>query len=254
VINNIAKTKLQNGETVHGLFAPSSDDTQAELLALLGWDFVLFDCEHGFIEPKDIGKLSRACELHDVTPLVRIPGHHLQTVNRYMDAGAHGAVFPMINTAAQAEEVIQAMKYPPTGSRGLAGPRTADFGLTAPLNEYIQVANRETLVVTQVETRESIDNLDEILAVEEIDVVFVGPMDLSTSMGLCQQVDHPEVKAAIAQVAKAVVTSGKVFGIFVSDWESARYCQDDLGARFIATYINFFITAGSKTYLEKVKR
>lgn len=253
MIKNIVKEKLKKGDTVHGIFASNADDTQSELLAMLGWDFLVFDGEHGFLEAKDMGNLSRTCELHQVTPIVRIPGMHPQTVNRYMDAGAHGAIFPMINSAAEAEGAIQAMKYPPRGKRGLAGPRTADFGLTAPLDEYIQQANRETLVITQVETREAIANLDEVLDIEEIDCVFVGPTDLSTNMGLCGQLDHPEVKGAIAQIAKAVAKSGKALGIYVKDSDSARYCRDELGARFIATGVSFLVARGSIAYLGNLK-
>ena len=159
----------------------------------------------------------------------------------------------MINSAAEAEEAIQTMKYPPRGRRGLAGPRTADFGLTAPLEEYIRQANRETLVITQVETREAVANLDEVLSIEEIDCVFVGPTDLSTNMGLCGQLDHPEVKGAIAQIAKAVVESGKALGIYVKDSENARYSRDELGARFIATGLSFLVAQGSKAYLKNLK-
>jgi 4-hydroxy-2-oxoheptanedioate aldolase len=254
MIENLTKSKLQKGETVYGIFASNTDDTQAELLAMLGWDFIVFDGEHNFLEAKEVGNLSRTCELHKVTPIVRMPGRHPQTVNRFMDAGAHGAIFPMINSGAEVEEVIQTMKYPPRGKRGLAAPRAADFGLTAPLDEYIQKANRETLVAIQVETREAINSLDEILGIADIDVVFVGPTDLSTNMGLCGQLDHPEVKEAIAQVANKVVnTSGKELGIYVKDSHSARYYHDDLGAKFIATGVSFLIAKGSKIYLENLK-
>lgn len=253
MINNIAREKLRNGETVYGTFVDYSDGNLAELLGLLGWDFLAFDAEHGILEARDLTNLSRACELRQVTPIVRTPGRDPQMVNRYLEAGAHGVMFPMINSGAQAEEAVQAVKYPPRGNRGLAAPRVADFGLTAPLGDYIRQANRETLVITQVETREGIDTLDQVLDVEGIDVVFVGPVDLSTNLGLCSQLDHPEVKGAIERIARAVVDSGKVFGIFAGNREKARYVRDELGARFIATYLPFLIIDGSKAYLKDLK-
>ena len=119
----------------------------------------------------------------------------------------------------------------------------------------MNISNRPTgkRWFTQVETRGAIANLDEVLDIEEIDCVFVGPTDLSTNMGLCGQLDHPEVKGAIAQIAKAVAESGKALGIYVKDSESARYSRDELRARFIATGVSFLVAQGSKAYLGNLK-
>lgn len=253
MIKNLVKEKLNNGETVHGIFASNSDRTQTELLAMLGWDFLVFDGEHGFLEPKELADLSRTCELHKVTPIVRVPGSHTQTVNRYLDAGAHGVIFPMINSGEQAKQIVQTVKYPPVGMRGLAAPRAADFGLNTPLDEYINLANRETLIIAQVETMEALNNLDEILGVKEIDILFLGPTDLSTNMGLCGMLDHPEVKGVISKLARGIVSSGKIFGVYVKNWEDARYYRDERGARFIATGLSLLITKGSIDYLKNLK-
>ena len=134
----------------------------------------------------------------------------------------------MINNVEQAKQMVQT-KYPPEGMRGVAAPRAADFGLTVPLDEYINLANEQTLIIAQVETIEALDNLDDILGVEEIDVLFLGPTDLSTNMGLCGKLDHPKVKATISKLAKDIINSGKIFGVYVKDWENARYYQYELG-------------------------
>lgn len=253
MIKNSVKEKLDNGKTVQGIFASNSDGAQTEMLAMLDWDFLVFDGEHSFLEPKELTDLSRTCELHSVTPIVRMPGSHPQTVNRYLDAGAHGAIFPMINNVEQAKQIVQTVKYPPAGMRGLAAPRAADFGLTIPLDEYINLANEQTLIIAQVETIEALDNLDDILGVKEIDVLFLGPTDLSTNMGLCGKLDHPKVKATISKLAKDIINSGKIFGVYVKDWENARYYQHELGARFIATGLSLLITRGSKDYLKRIR-
>ena len=252
MITNLVREKLNNGETVHGIFASNSDGTQTELLAMLGWDFLVFDGEHSFLEPKELADLSRTCDLRRVTPIVRSPGSHPQTVNRYLDAGAHGVIFPMINSGEQAKQIVQTVKYPPVGSRGLASPRVADFGLTEPLDEYVIRANKQTLIIAQVETIEALSNLNEMLSVEEIDIFFLGPTDLSTNMGLCGKLEHPKVKTAIAQLSKDIISSGKIFGVYVKDWENARYYEYELGARFIATGLSLLITRGSKEYLKKI--
>jgi len=253
MITNIVRNKLQTENTVFGPFITSPDPQLAEFIALLGWDFIVFDAEHSSLTPLDIQNFSRACELRSVTPLVRTPGHEAHMVNRYLDAGAHGVMFPMISSGIEAHEAVQAVKYPPIGNRGLAAPRASDFLLNGSGDEYIVHANKETLIIAQVETKEAVDALDEILLIDEIDIVFLGPTDLSTDLGLCEQLEHPKVKGLIEHVSKSVVESGKVFGTFAPTFERARYVRDELGARFIVTDLETHIADGCRIFLDNIR-
>ena len=160
MIKNLIKNKLQTGATVFGPFFASTDPQLAELVAFLEWDFIIFDAEHSSITPFDVENFSRACELRQVTPLVRTPGHEIHMVNRFLDAGAHGIMFPMINNRIEAQGAIQTVKYPPLGRRGLAAPRASDFLVKGSGGEYIIHANKETLTMIQVETKKAVDALD----------------------------------------------------------------------------------------------
>jgi 4-hydroxy-2-oxoheptanedioate aldolase len=253
MIKNILRTKLEDGQTVYGSFFNFSDPALAEFVANLGWDFLIFDGEHGSVTPGDVGNLSRACELHGVTPLARSPGTEPHLVNRFLDAGAHGVVFPMIENRERALEAVRAVKYPPRGRRGLGVARPSNFLTAISAEDFIPYANEETMVITQVETQAAVDTLDEVLALEGIDVVFVGPLDLSIDLGFPGQFDHPQVKDVIERVARRVVASGKVFGTFAPTSERARYVRDQLGARFIATGLCASISDGCRTFLDGVR-
>jgi len=236
VRTNTTKAKIQAGETAYGLFVRYPDPTLAEVLAYQGWDFLVFDGEHGTIEPRDCENLVRAAELHDVTPIARVPTNHQATILRYLDTGAQGLQVPWVNTGADAAAVVRAAKYGPLGARGLAAVRAAEFGQRGSLTDYVEEANRETLVVVQIEGTTAVDNLSEILAVPGIDVVFVGPTDLSNSLGLPGQPLHPTAQGVMQQIADAVTRSPAAFGIMVPNLQYAREWRAR-GAQYIT--INF---------------
>jgi 4-hydroxy-2-oxoheptanedioate aldolase len=254
MIKNTLRAKLQAGQTVYGTFNIFSDATLAEFVATFAWDFMVLDGEHGAVAPDDIGNLSRACELHGVTPLARCPGTEPHLVNRFLDAGAHGVVFLMIEGRAQALEAVRAVKYPPAGGRGLGIARPSKFLSSGDSAAFIKNANRETLIITQVETQRAVDNLEEVLAIEAIDVVFLGPLDLSTDLGFPGQFDHPNVRRGIEYVAERVVSSGKVLGTFAPTGERARFVRDELGVRFIATDLCGPISDGCRSFLEAARK
>lgn len=242
------KARMRAGETVLGLLNPYRDPNQAELLAMGGWDFMIFDAEHGSLGPREVQDLVRACERRDCTPLVRTPGREAHMVNRFLDAGAQGVMAPMINDAASAAELIRAVKYPPLGARGLAPTRAASFGLAGTLSAYIETANAETLVIAQIETAEAVERVEEILACDQVDVVFIGPADLSTSLGHCMDLKHPTVIGAIQNVARVVAHSGKHLGILIAQPEQAAMARS-LGARFIACYMDSVLLSGVRSFL-----
>ncbi len=149
---NTAKAKLKGGETIFGCFVRYPDAGLVEVMGYQPWDFLVFDGEHGVLEPRDCENLVRAADVRGMTPIVRVPTNQPATILRLMDTGALGLHVPWVNSAAEAEAAVRSVKYHPRGQRGLAGVRAADYGQAGTLADYTQHANAETLVVIQVET------------------------------------------------------------------------------------------------------
>lgn len=252
VIENHAKHRLGAGETIVGCFLRYSNATLAEFIALGGWDFLVLDAEHGTLVPRDLEDLSRACELHGVTPVVRVTTNDPSTILRFLDAGAYGMHVPWIDSAAAAEAAVQAAKYQPRGSRGLAATRSASFAMQEPIGDYVRQSNEETLVVVQVETAEGVANVEELVEVDGVDVVFIGPTDLAHSLGHVGDPSHPEVQAAMDRIAEVVTASDKALGIFVGSPADALVWRER-GARYLTTGLEPLLSGGMRNYLETVR-
>ena len=250
---NRTKAKLKAGEAVFGSFLRFTDPTLIDFLGYQPWDFMVFDGEHGTLEPRDCENLVRVAELHDVTPLVRVTTNLPPIILRFMDTGAQGLQIPWVNSATEAEHAVRAVKYHPRGTRGLAGVRAADFLQRSSLGEYVKQANRETLVVVQVETAEAVENLSEIVAVEGVDVIFIGPTDLSHSLGLPGEMTHPHVQEAFQQIIDIVNASDVALGTLVRDVESTREWLAR-GAQYLAISPETLLVQASRDFLEAVRR
>jgi 4-hydroxy-2-oxoheptanedioate aldolase len=250
---NATKAKLHAGQTVYGTFIRYPDATLVETLAHHDWDFLLFDGEHGTIEPRDCEAMCRAAELLEVTPVVRVPANQPHVILRFMDSGAHGCQVPWVNTAQEADHAVQSVKYGPRGRRGLAGvTRAASHGQRGTLSDYVSTANLETMVIVQVETVTAVENLSAMLAVPDIDVFFVGPNDLAHSMGLPGQTQDPRVQAQIDHIFVQVLEAGKIPGIQVPNLEAARAWRAK-GARYITIQLESLIRPAVEGYLRGVR-
>ena len=249
--NNI-KTRLAAGETVIGCFIRYDDPSFTEFVAMQGWDFVVFDGEHGTLEPRDIENLARAAELRGVTTIARVPTNQPHILLRFLDTGIQGVHVPWVNSVAEVEAAVRSVKYGPRGVRGLAGTRASDWGMTEPIGAYTERANRETLVVIHVETAQAVEAANDYLGIEGVDVLFLGPTDLSHSLGVPGLIDHPLVVTAMEQVAAAVSQSDKTLGLFAGNADMALRWHR-LGARYIATGTDGFLRQGMKAYLEAVR-
>lgn len=249
--NNI-KAKLAAGEVVYGTFIRNYDPSQVEVLGYLGWDFFVFDAEHGTFEPRDCENLTRAAELHNVTPLVRASMNQASIILRFLDVGAQGVQIPWVNRKEDAEAAVSAVKYQPRGARGLAGVRASDYGLRGTLAEYVQTANAETMVIVQIESKSGVEQIQEIVSVPDIDVVFIGPTDLSNSYGFPGQPDQPQVAAAIDRVLEATGHSRAQAGILVRDAASAQFWKER-GVRFIVTTVESLLVPAVRSYLKQVR-
>jgi len=248
VRHNTTKEKLKKGEVVFGCFTRYPNATLAEVLGYCGWDFIVFDGEHGTIEPADCEQMVRAAELQGVTPIIRVPVNQPHVILRFLDTGAQGLHVPMVRTAADAEAVVRSVKYQPRGSRGLAAVRAADFAQRAPFVDYIAQANAETLVVAHIETEDSVACLPQIAAVDGLDVAFLGPTDLSNSLGIPGQLKHPKFEAIWRQFLDALSGSSAALGIMVPNAEAARMWRDR-GARYIAIGLESVLNPACRAYL-----
>jgi 2-keto-3-deoxy-L-rhamnonate aldolase RhmA len=175
----------------------------AEVVAQAGYDFVLIDLEHGPGSYLDAIALMQAIQGRDCAPLMRVPSNDEVALKRALDTGVAGVMVPAVNTADEAAAAVAACHYPPRGRRGMAAAivRGADYGLRAA--EYIQSAGEELLVMCQIESAEAVENAAAIAGTEGVDMLFVGPFDLSANLGHVGEPDHPEVRAAIARVEAA---------------------------------------------------
>jgi 4-hydroxy-2-oxoheptanedioate aldolase len=245
---NITKERLLAGETVYGIFCDVYTQMTVELMGLVGFDFCIIDAEHNPISVESCLHMVSGADSVGVTPIIRIDSNIRQHILRFLDIGAQGVQLPMINTRSDAEAVVQAVKYAPEGLRGIAGTRALDYGLKASFKEYVEESNRQTLVVTQIENREAMQNIEEMITVGGIDVFFVGPMDLSLSMGYPGQLDHPEVQAAVAELARKIRQAGKVAGTLALDAASAQRARKQ-GFQYLTCASSVFMVKAAKDYL-----
>lgn len=246
---NTTKAKLKAGETVFGCFVRYPDPSLVEVLAYQPWDFLVFDAEHGTVSPRDCENMVRAAELRGVTPLVRVTTNTPPIILRYLDTGAQGLHVPWVNSAAEAMAAVRAVKYHPEGTRGLAGARAADYAQTIPFDQYVIQANQETLVVVQVETAEAVERLPEIIAIPGIDVIFIGPTDLSQSYGAPGNAQAPAVQAAIQRIVEIVGASDVALGIMVRNLQAARDWRAR-GARYISIGLESLLRPAAADYLQ----
>jgi 4-hydroxy-2-oxoheptanedioate aldolase len=252
MLENRVKAKLAAGEAAFGCFVRTPEPSLIEYVAMLGWDFLVFDAEHGTLQPRDVEDLCRAVEPRGTTPIVRATTNDAPTILRFLDTGAHGVHIPWVNSAEAVERAVQAVKYTPRGMRGLAGSRASEWGLHEPIGEYVKRANRETLVVIHIETAEAVDAIEAYVAIDGVDVLFLGPTDLSQSLGHPGDASHPDVLAAMNRVAKVVVPSAKVLGIYAGTAAMTREWLDR-GARYFTTGIEPLLKESTKSHLERVR-
>ena len=225
LFENRVKRLVKAGKKTAGAWAQLCSPLATEILSRGGFDWILIDMEHA---PGDLLTLVSQCQAMaaaGTVPIVRSPWNDQVWIKRILDAGAYGVMIPCVNTREQAIAAVKACKYPPAGVRGIAGsPRAAGYGRDTA--EYLKRANDEILVILQVETPEAIQNLDEIGKVPGVDMLFIGPMDLATSMGHFGNPAHPEVQAAIAKVEAKAKALGVPIGTISGGWEQAKGLYD----------------------------
>lgn len=213
------KTRLIRGEAFVGAFLCLPSPESAEIFAELGYDWLIIDTEHG---PFDVLTAQRMLQAvgRRCPCVVRVPSWEEVWIKKALDIGAAGVLVPLVNTPAIAARVAAAARYAPEGTRGMGGARAHRYGVG--FQEYVAHANREIAVIVQAEHIETVDHIDAIAAVPGIDAIFVGPYDLSASMGRAGRIQDPEVQTAIRRVRDAALASGRKLGIYCRDPDSAR--------------------------------
>ena len=231
---NSFKRQLLAREPLYGGWLALSSPLAAEALAHAGFDFLVVDTEHAPADTMDALAMLQAISAAPARAVLRVTENTPMLVKRAMDAGAQTILFPNVNSADDARRAVAAMRYPQDGNGGLRGvagvTRGGRFGLVP---DYLVTANAQACTVVQIESAAALEAVDAIAAVAEVDALFVGPADLSASLGHLGNSAHADVQAAIAQVAQVAAAHGKAAGILALNTEQARRYRD-LGYTMIA--------------------
>lgn len=197
---NKLKASLNQDKPVLGLLNSIPSPLMVEMIGYAGYDFVILDMEHVGVNPETLENMIRSAECAGLTPLVRVPNLDASTIMRVLDNGAMGIVAPRIRNRAEAEQIVSASRYYPLGMRGISGGRCTGFG-TIDLVSYMELANREIMVVAMIEDRNGVENIEEIVSVLGIDMVLEGAVDLSQSYGYPALPLEPVVQEAVQHIA-----------------------------------------------------
>ncbi len=243
---NRVKDKLAAGH-VATILSGTNDPDLIDQIATLDVDGIWLEGEHGAVDYADLGNLTRACDLWGKTSVVRVMDNDYATIYRTLDRGAQGIVVPHVNTRAEAESVVEGAKFAPLGKRGMYTSRQG-FGV----DDYLKTANDQSLLIVLIEDIVAVNNLDDILTVDHIDVFFVAPNDLATSMGHIGNMGHPDVQQTIDGAIKKIVAARRVAGTLVSLDNIERYTK--LGVRAVMTSFFPWIQAGAKDLMDRAAK
>lgn len=222
---NKAKARLKAGEQLSASWIQLASPLAAEIVAQAGYDMVVIDGEHAPIEPANLYPLIHAISAYPCMPMVRAPWNDFVAIKRLLDCGAMGVHVPYVSTKEEAEQAVQACKYPPRGIRGIAGsPKACGFGGNR--GKYLQRANDEILVMVAIETLEGANNVEEMCEIQDLDGIFIGPMDLSTNMGYFASPKDEHVQAKIREIEGKVLAHHKLLGTVAANAEAAKALYD----------------------------
>jgi len=241
---NALKRKLEDGKVALGPFVNCSYPAYIEIIGLAGFDFAIVDTEHGPLSIQTAEDLCRAAQGVGLSPIVRVRANEPSLVQRALDIGSAGVQVPQIETRQGAEDVVRAAKYAPLGQRGLSYYTRAGDYVVRGIEGTTERLNEEQMVIVHVEGVRGLQNLDEILAVPHIDVVFLGPYDLSQSFGMPGRVNDPRVVAGMEEATRKIRSAGKVAGTFAADADTARRWID-VGVQYVSLGVDVGIFAAA---------
>lgn len=243
MVNRIKQQMIEK-QSVLGPFLKLPSPAVVEIAGLAGFDFVIIDCEHGPLNILAAEDMVRAAKLSGISPVIRISDNDASMISRALDIGADAVQVPQISTREDAEKVVRAAKFFPLGERGVCRfVRAAEYS-AMDRQLYFKKANEETLVIIHVEGYEGVNNIDEILEVEGIDVVFLGPYDLSQSLGIPGEVDNPKVIALMEKVIEKAKRKNKFIGTFADTVENGKKWLDT-GVQYLSYSVDVGIIMDS---------
>lgn len=246
------RKKINSGQPVFGPFMKTCDPAFVEAAGWAGMDFAILDMEHGPVSIESMQNNIRGAQVAGILPVVRVPAITEEAIGKALDIGAAAVEIPQITNASQAREAVKIAKFYPAGERGVCRFVRAARYSTMSGQDYFTDAN-DTLVIAQLEGTEAIANMREILAVEGIDIVFIGPYDLSQSLGIPGQTTHPRVVEAMKEMIAAAKENGVVIGTF-TDSEETMKMWIDAGVQYISYSVDVGIFADSCRKLTDVFR
>lgn len=247
------KENLQKNRLTIGSWITLGHSAIGEIMADAGFDWLTIDMEHSVIDLDEAQELIQVIALSGCAPLVRVGDNNPYLIKRVMDAGAHGVIVPMVNTRAEAIKAVEAVKYPPTGKRGVGLGRAQGYGLT--FEKYKKWVEEESVVIVQIEHIKAVRNLEEILSVKGVDGFIVGPYDLSGSLNIPGEFDHPKVKSALNRVIKTAKKMKKTAGFHVVDPDPDNFkAKVEQGYRFLAFGLDtLFLGKNCGELVKKIK-
>jgi 2-dehydro-3-deoxyglucarate aldolase len=250
-LENRVKELLKKGEVTFGSWVTIGNPDVAEVMANAGFDWLIFDTEHAPLSLETVQTLLEAINGTNVTPLIRVAWNDMVLIKRALDIGAKGLLIPWINTKEDAERAVKACRYPTAGVRGVAPRRASRYGLD--LNEYLATADKNLLIILQIETAQAVRNVEEILSVDGVDAFFIGPADLSASLGFLGKWNHPKALEATQNVLRAGKKLGVPAGIHAMNLDVAIEHAKN-GFQFIALSADYaFLLSECQAALQKVR-
>lgn len=221
------KQRLRSGERLHGCWIEAFSPLMTEIMAQSGYDVVMIDLEHGAGGVMDALRQLQVIAGHGTAPLIRVPCADLSIIKKAMDIGPAGLMVPNIRTAEEARDVVAATRYGPRGVRGAAPNLVRASGYGVSLDEYLAGVDEEFLLIGQIESRHGVENIEDIAAVEGLDMLFIGPADLSASLGALGQFDSEEFGNIFASLESAILGAGKWLGCIVfHQWDARRLYEN----------------------------
>lgn len=234
---NILKKKLDDGEIVLGTWMVIPSPTLTDILSMSGLDFIIIDREHGPISFETAENMVRAAENASCTPLLRVSANTESEILRGLEIGSHGIVIPHVNTREEAEACISRVKYSPIGSRGVSAYTRSSGYYAVGDKERTQLANDNTIVTVIIESNEGINNIDQIAALDNIDIIYIGTYDLSQSLGCIDDLKNPKLLKAIEDTVKVIRDNGKHAGVLAQSGEDVRQWVN-MGIQFIPYHVD----------------
>lgn len=247
------KMRLTEGAVVHGCWLNLGSSVTAEIVGLSGFDWVLIDLEHGAGSEEDVLYQLQAVKSTPAAAIVRVESSERQRIHRVLDLGAEGVMFPRVRNVAEASKAMQGLRYPPKGVRGVARMvRATRFG--DDFDAYYNSSQDTLLGIVQVETTEILDQLDEVAALDGVDVLFIGPSDLTMALGVFGQFNHSQFNDAVERTVAAAIRNEKAAGILLPDPdEYGRYRE--MGIRFFACGADAtFVADGARRTIATLNR